>query len=411
MRRVVITGLGLVTPIGNDLSSTWASLIAGESGVRGITRFDASEFRVRIAAEVKDFDAVGRFGARQARRLDPYAQFFLAAAREAVAGAHLKIGQQNRDRIGVVVGTGIGGITTLTEQAEVVSTRGPSRVSPLGVPHLLPDSAPALFAIELGLRGPNMAVTTACASGANAVGEAAEIIRRGAADVMIAGGSEAAIIPYIVASFGVMRAASTRNDEPSRACRPFDAHRDGLVIGEGATTLVLESLEHARSRDARILAELTGYAATNDAYHITAPPEEGVPASECMRLALRAANLKPEDIGYINAHGTSTPLNDASETIAIKKVFAERAYQVPVSATKSMTGHMLGAAGAFEAAVSIMVLREGVIPPTINYEHPDPMCDLDFVPNQAIRAEVDHVMSNSFGFGGHNAILVLSRID
>lgn len=410
MRRVVITGLGLVSPVGNDVPSAWANLVQGVSGAGAITLFDASEFRVRIAAEVKEFDALERFGARESRHLDRYSQFVLTAAREAVACASLEISDRNCARVGIVIGTGIGGITTLSQQMVVLTTRGPNRMSPHGVPHMLADSAPGLLAIELGVRGPNMAITTACASGANAIGEAAEMIRRGAADVMLAGGSEAAVVPYVMASFGVMRATSTRNDDPARASRPFDAQRDGFVVGEGAAMLVLESLEHAQSRAAEPLAELTGYAATNDAYHVTAPSKEGAPAAECMRLALRAADLDPGDIGYINAHGTSTPLNDATETVAIKQVYAERAYEIPISSTKSMTGHMLGAAGAFEAVVSAMVLREGTIPPTINYDHPDPECDLYFVPNHALRAEVTNVMSNSFGFGGHNATLVLSRI-
>jgi 3-oxoacyl-[acyl-carrier-protein] synthase II len=409
LRRVVITGIGLISPVGNDVPSAWANLVTGVSGVGPITLFDASQFRVRIAAEVKDFDAVERFGTRESRHLDRFTQFALTAAREAVASSGLEICDQNRGRIGIVIGTGIGGITTLSEQMSILATRGPDRVSPHGVPNLLADSAPGLLAISLGVRGPNMAITTACASGANAIGEAAEMIRRGAADVMLAGGSEAAVIPYIVASFRIMRAISTRNEDPARASRPFDAQRDGFVIGEGAAILVLEALEHAQSRAAEPLAELAGYAVTNDAHHITAPPEKGTPAVECMRLALLAANLEPGNIDYINAHGTSTPLNDASETNAIKQVYAERAYEIPISSTKSMTGHMLGAAGAVEAAVSVMVLREGVVPPTINYDHPDPVCDLNFVPNRALRANVTHVMSNSFGFGGHNATLVLSR--
>lgn len=406
-RRVVVTGLGTVSPLGNDVASTWSALIAGRSGVGPITHFDSSEHKTRFAAEVKGFDGAAIFGHREARRMDPFAQYALAAGLQAVAHAGLVVDDENRDRIGAVIGSGIGGIGVLCEQMQVFTERGPARVSPFLVPMMIPDTAAGLLAIHLGLRGPNMAVVTACASGTNAVGEAAEVIRRGQADVMLAGGSEAPIVPIAMAGLNVMTALSTRNEDPQRASRPFDATRDGFVIGEGAAVLVLEALEHAQARRASILAEVLGYAATNDAYHISAPAENGAGAARCMRLALTDAGLAVEDIDYINAHGTSTPLNDKSETAAIKTVFGEQAYGTPVSSTKSMTGHLLGASGALEALISIRVLQEQILPATINYETSDPECDLDYVPNRARPAAVRTVMSNSFGFGGHNAVIIL----
>lgn len=411
MRRVVVTGLGCVSPLGLDLPTTWANLIAGRSGAGPITLFDASAHKVRIAAEVKGFDPTQHFGHREARRMDRFTQFALVAAEEALRHAGLDPAHTDRDRFGVVLGTGIGGIGTLVEQMEVYAQRGPGRVSPFLVPMMLPDTAPGMIAIAYGLRGPNFATVSACASGTNAVGEAAAVIRRGDAEVMLAGGAEAAITPIAMAGLEVMGALSQRNEEPERASRPFDARRDGFLMGEGAAFLVLESLEHAQRRGATILAEVVGYGSTCDAYHITAPAEEGAGAALAMRNALASAQLEPEAIDYINAHGTSTPLNDKSETAAIKQVFGEHAYRVSVSSTKSMTGHLLGAAGALEAVFCVQVLREGIIPPTINYEHPDPECDLDYVPNQARRAEVRYAMSNSFGFGGHNATIILRRWD
>ncbi len=410
MRRVVVTGLGTVSPLGLDFPTTWQNLIAGRSGVGPITLFDASNHKARIAAEVKGFDPVARFGRREARKMDRFTQFALVAAQEAVAHAALPVERLDRDRIGVVMGSGIGGIGTTYQETQVYLQRGP-RVNPFLVPRILPDTGPGTIAIALGLRGPNLAVVTACASGTNAIGEAAHIIRRGDADVILAGGAEAAIVPLAMAGLEVVGALSTRNDEPTKASRPFDAQRDGFVMGEGAAFLVLEALEHAQARGAPILAEVVGYGSTCDAYHITAPAENGEGAALCMRNALRSADLQPEDIDYINAHGTSTPLNDKSETAAIKTVFGEHAYRIPVSSTKSMTGHLLGAAGALEAAICVQALQEGLIPPTINYEHPDPDCDLDYVPNQARRAEIRYAMSNSFGFGGHNATLILRRWD
>ena len=408
-KRVVITGLGCVSPVGNDVPNMWANILAGISGVDFITQFDASEHKSKIAAEVKDFDASALFGGREARRMDRFTQFSLAAAEEARREAALEIHDGNRDRIGAVIGSAIGGIGTLVEQMQVYQTRGPLRVSPFLVPMMIPDTAGGTVAIHLGIRGPNMAVVTACATGTNSIGEAAEVIRRGQADVMFAGGSEAAIVPIAMAGLNVMTALSTHNDEPTRASRPFDLCRDGFFMGEGAGVMVLESLEHAQARGVPILAELSGYGATNDAYHISAPAEKGTGAALCMRAALEDAGLDISDIDYINAHGTSTPLNDKSETAAIKTVFGERAYQIPVSSTKSMTGHLLGASGALEAVICVKALHSQAAPPTINYENPDPECDLDYVPNTARSMKIDRVISNSFGFGGHNASIILNR--
>ncbi|MDD2695864.1 MAG: beta-ketoacyl-ACP synthase II [Anaerolineales bacterium] len=408
-KRVVITGLGAVSPVGNDVNTLWKNILAGRSGVGLITHFDTAEYKSKIAAEVKGFDGAALFGNREARRMDRFTQFGLAATLQAVEAARLQIDDTNRDRIGVILGTGIGGMGTLWENMLIFMERGPMRVSPFMVPMMLPDSGAGMIAIHLGVRGPNMAVVTACATGTNAVGEATELIRRGQADVMLTGGSEAAIIPLAMAGMNVMTALSMRNDAPAQASRPFDLHRDGFVMGEGAAVLVLESLDHARERSAPILAEVCGYGATNDAYHISAPAENGAGAALCMRNALMDGDLAVNQIDYINAHGTSTPLNDKSETAAIKTVFAEQAYRIPVSSTKSMTGHLLGASGALEAVICVMTLLKQVLPPTINYETPDPACDLDYVPNQSRPAAVEHVMSNSFGFGGHNATIILSR--
>jgi 3-oxoacyl-[acyl-carrier-protein] synthase II len=410
-KRIVITGLGCLSPLGNDVSETWTNIKSGRSGGGRITYYDPSQYECQIAAQVKGFDGVSLLGAKEARRMDRCSQYALYAAKQAVADAGLTITDGNRDRIGVILGTGIGGMGTLFDQFQVFFERGPSRVSPFMVPMMLPDTPAGMIAIHFGLRGNNMAVVTACASGTNAVGEAAEVIRRGHVDAILAGGTEAAIIPIAMAGLASMGALSTRNDDPERASRPFDRTRDGFVMGEGASVLVLESLEHAQGRGARVLAELIGYGCTNDAFHISAPAENGAGAALCMRQALDRAGLAIYDIDYINAHGTSTPLNDKSETAAIKTVFGEQAYSIPISSTKSMTGHLLGAAGALEAVLSIKVIQDGVIPPTINYEHPDPECDLDYVPNAARAARVDTVMSNSFGFGGHNATIILNRFN
>jgi len=410
-KRVVVTGLGTISPLGNDVSSLWQGIMAGKSGVDYITHYDTSEHKTKFAAQVKDFNPGALFGPREARRMDRFTQFALAAALQAVQDAGLEINDSNRDRIGCVIGSGIGGISTLFEQVQVFLERGPSRVSPFLVPMMISDTAGGMIAIHLGVRGPNLAVATACATGTNSVGEAAEIIRRGQADVMLAGGSESGVIPIAMAGLNAMTALSTRNDDPQGASRPFDLHRDGFVMGEGAGVLVLESLEQAQLRQARILAEVLGYGSTNDAYHVSAPAENGAGAARCMRMALDDAGLDLVDIDYINAHGTSTPLNDKSETAAIKAVFGDQAYHIPISSTKSMTGHLLGASGAIEALICTKVLQDGVLPPTINYRTPDPDCDLDYVPNQARPAAVEKVMSNSFGFGGHNAAIILGRYE
>jgi 3-oxoacyl-[acyl-carrier-protein] synthase II len=408
-KRVVITGIGCISPVGNDVSTMWSNLLAGKSGVGLITHYDTSRFDVKIAAEVKDFDGVVFFGSREARRMDRFVQFAMASALQAVSQSKLVISETNRDRIGVILGTGIGGMHTLSQQMDVYIQRGPDRVSPFLVPMMLPDSAAGMLAIQLGVRGPNMAVVSACASGTNAIGEAVESIRRGSADAIITGGSEAVIVPIAMAGLGVMTALSRRNGEPERASRPFDKERDGFVMGEGAGILIIESLEHALSRGATILGEISGYGTSNDAYHISAPAENGAGAAICMQIALQNAGLTIDDIDYINAHGTSTPLNDKSETAAIKTIFGSHAYEIPISSTKSMTGHLLGAAGALEAVICAKVLEEEILPPTINYEIPDPDCDLDYVPNQARKVPVNHIMSNSFGFGGHNASIIVSR--
>jgi 3-oxoacyl-[acyl-carrier-protein] synthase II len=409
--RVMITGLGLVTPVGNDVAATWDALLVGRSGVGLITHFDASEFSTRIAAEVKDFDPATLFGRREARRMDRYTQLAMAAAGQAVDSAGLIFTESNAHRIGAIIGSGIGGIISLMDQVEVLRERGPNRVSPFLIPMMLSDTASGQVAINYGLKGPNFAVISACATGANAIGEAAEVVRRGAADVMLAGGSEACITPVALAGFTAMQALSTRNAEPEQASRPFDATRDGFVMAEGSGVLVLESEDHARERGAHAYAELVGYGATADAYHITAPDETGDGAARAMQAALDQGGLAPERIGYLNAHGTSTVLNDKGETGAIKAVFGDYAYQLPISSTKSMTGHLLGAAGAVEAVVSVLALTNGILPPTTNYEYPDPECDLDYIPNAARRACVDYAMSNSFGFGGHNACLVMKRLN
>jgi 3-oxoacyl-[acyl-carrier-protein] synthase II len=407
-RRVVITGLGAISPLGQDVSTTWAGLVAGRSAVGPITRFDTSDLRAKVAAQINDFDPVARFGKRDARRMDRYAQFALAAAEEALQQAGLTATPGTASRIGVVIGSGVGGIGTILDTNLVVLEQGPRRVSPFAVPMMLTDTAPGQIAIKYGFQGPNFAVVAACASGTNAVGEAAAVIQRGAADAMLTGGADAALVRTALGAFVNMGALSTQwNDEPQRASRPFDAKRDGFVAGEGGAALVLESLEFARERGAPILAELLGYGASADAFHITAPLEDGTGAVQAMRVALADAGLEPEAVDYLNAHGTSTRLNDKGETAAIKMAFGDYAYQLPVSSTKSMTGHLLGGAGALEAVICVQTIREGIIPPTINYEFPDPECDLDYVPNQARPATVRTVMSNSFGFGGHNATIVI----
>ena len=410
-RRVVVTGMGCISPVGNNVKETWDAILAGKSGAGMITHFDASKHKTRFAAEVKGFDPLPLFGPREARKMDRYTQFATAVAMEALAHSDLKINESNRDRVGVLIGTGIGGIGSLLEQVEVMRERGPDRVSPFLVPMMISDSAAGMIAIRFGVRGPNMALATACASGNNSIGEATEMIRRGAADAMMAGASEAAVVPVAMAGLNVMTALSTRNDDPETASRPFDRDRDGFLMGEGAGMLILESLEHAQARGANILCEISGYGTTDDAHHISAPAENGAGAAIAMKLAIEDANLNLTDIGYINAHGTSTPLNDKSETAAIKAVFGEQAYNIPISSTKSMTGHLLGASGAIEAVFCTLAMRDEILPATINYQTPDPQCDLDYIPNQPRKASPKHVMSNSFGFGGHNATVIFSRFE
>ena len=408
-RRVVITGLGAVTPLGNDVPTLWEGLLAGRSGVGPITLFDPSHMEVRIAAEVKDFDPVALFGRRKARRNDRFTLFALEAARQAVDDAGLQFeGEDGRD-VGVLIGSAIGGILTLLKNYDVLQTSGPRRVSPFMVPMMMPNAASAAVAITYGLRGPNLCVASACATGSHAIGEAAEMIRRGDAETMICGGSEAVVAPLSLSAFKNMGAVSTRNDEPERACRPFDAGRDGFVMGEGSGVLVLESPEHARRRGAHIYCELAGYGASADAYHITAPDEVGQGAAWAMEQALHDAGLASEEVDYINAHGTSTLLNDRTETRAIRAVFGSHADRLAVSSTKSMVGHLMGAAGAIEAIACVKSLETGWVHPTLNYETPDPECDLDYVPNQARRLEPWVILSNSFGFGGHNGCLIFRR--
>jgi 3-oxoacyl-[acyl-carrier-protein] synthase II len=408
-KRIVVTGMGTVSPLGQDLPTTWEAILAGQNGVGPITRFDTTDFRSTIAAEVKGFDPKDHFPPKEARRMDAFVQYALVAAREAVRDSGLTFDDKLGGRTAVIIGSGIGGIGTTTEQILVLHDRGPGRVSPFLIPMILPESAASVVAIEFGLRGLNMAVTSACATGANAIGEGAEMIRRGVADVAVCGGTEAGIVPVAVAGFSVMRALSERNEDPSHASRPFDRDRDGFVIGEGAAILVLESLEHALARGARIYAELAGYGSTDDAYHITAPEENGRGAIDCMRQALASAGMAPEEIDYINAHGTSTPLNDVAETRAIKAALGAHARRVAISSTKSMTGHLLGAAGALEAILSVRAITDQMAPPTINLEYPDPECDLDYVPHRARPMPIRAALSNSFGFGGHNVCLILRQ--
>ncbi len=404
--RVVITGLGAVTSIGHEVDTFWASLIAGRSGVRRVGLFDPSAFPSQMGAEVRDWEAADHMDPKEARRNDRYTHFGFVAARQAFRDAGLDMTREDPDRVGVIIGSGIGGMYTYESQLKVLAERGPRKVSPFTIPSLIGNMCSGLFAIEIGARGPNFGIVSACATGTHALGEAAHAIRRGEVDVMIAGGSEAAITPFAYASFCAMKAMSTRNEEPERASRPFDRQRDGFVMGEGAGVLVLESLEHARARGARIYCEIAGYAATCDAFHITQPDPEGKGLSMAMKRALGSAGLAPERIGYINAHGTSTPYNDKFETLAIKKVFGEHAPRLAVSSTKSMTGHLLGAAGGIESIVCVKTLQTQMIAPTINLEDPDPECDLDYVPNVARPAALSAVLSNNLGFGGQNSSVV-----
>ncbi|MFQ6015183.1 MAG: beta-ketoacyl-ACP synthase II [Anaerolineae bacterium] len=408
--RVVITGLGALTPVGNDVPTTWHSLLEGQSGIQRITLFDPSEFNTQIAGEVKGFEPKAHFGRKEARRLDRYTQFAIVATQEALEDAHFAVTENNSERVGVVIGSGVGGISTMLAEYQRLQEKGPRRVSPFSIPNMLIDTAAGQVAITFGAKGPNMAIVSACATGSNAVGEAAEMIRRGAADVIICGGSEAVLVPLAFAGFNIMRALSTRNDEPERACRPFDATRDGFVMSEGAGILLLESLVHARARGAKIYGEIIGYGSTVDAFHMAAPADRGEGAARAMAMALAQAGIPPQEVDYLNAHGTGTELNDKCETQAIKTVFGDHAYDLAVSSTKSMIGHLLGAAGAVEAIACLKALEDQILPPTINYQHPDPECDLDYVPNEARPTDVDVVMSNSMGLGGHNASLIFRRV-
>ena len=410
MRRVVITGMGVVTPLGNDLASTWEGLIQGRSGIGEITRFDAGDYPCRIAGEVKGFDPDRYVDKKEQKKMDTFIHYALAASQMAVEDAGLEIPEAEAERVGVIVSAGIGGLPAIERYHRTLLERGPRRVTPFFIPMVIINLASGQVAIRFGAKGPNLATVTACATGTHSIGDAFRVIQRGEADVMIAGGAESTICPLALAGFGAMKALSTRNHDPQRASRPFDAERDGFVIGEGAGVVVLEEMERARRRGAPIYAEVAGYGSSGDAYHITSPAPEGEGAARCMAAALRDAGMAPEQIDYINAHGTSTPFNDAVESQAIKRVFGEHARRLAVSSTKSMTGHLLGAAGGIETVFLAKTVAEGVIPPTINYEHPDPECDLDYVPNQARECRVRAGLSNSLGFGGTNATLILSRV-
>ena len=410
-RRVAITGIGVVSPVGLTRESTWQNLLDGVSGIDHISSFDAEEFETTIAGEVKGFDATDYMGRKEARRMDRFSQLAMAAAVEAVEHGQVKIEAGNCERIGVMIASGIGGLITLSEQMSVLDNKGPSRVSPFLVPMMLPDMASGQVSMLLGAKGPNFATVSACSSGADAIGQAFETLRTGAADIILAGGSEAAICPIGVAGFNACRALSKHNREPQKASRPFDAERDGFVLGEGAGVLVLETFDSATRRNVAPIAEMVGYAATADAHHITQPAPAGEGGSRAMSLALERASLKPHEIDYINAHGTSTQLNDKYETMAIKSVFGEEAYKIPISSTKSMTGHLLGASGALEAAVSVLSISNGVLHPTINLEVPDTDCDLDYTPHVPRRGRTRTAMSNSFGFGGHNTSLVFQEYE
>ncbi len=408
-RRVVITGMGTLNAIGSNTKEFWSALLKGKSGVDLITQFDTTDFTTKIGAEVKNFSAEDFFDKKEIRRLDPYTQYALVCAREAIAQSGLNLEKENRDRIGVIVGSGIGGMLSFETEMTKLITKGPRRVSPFFIPQMISDIAAGHISMEHNLKGPNYATVSACATSGHAVGAAMMSIQRADTDIMVAGGSEAAITSMGIAGFNAMKALSTRNDDPATASRPFDLNRDGFVMGDGAGIVVLEEYEHAKARGAKIWSEMVGIGFTADAYHLTAPAPGGEGAVRAMRLCIADGNLNPEDVDYINAHGTSTPYNDKNETEAIKTVFGERAYDMAISSTKSMTGHMLGAAGAVELIVSTMAVHEGKIPPTINYETPDPDCDLNYTPNKAIEKEINVAVSNTFGFGGHNACLSIKK--
>jgi 3-oxoacyl-[acyl-carrier-protein] synthase II len=408
-KRVVVTGMGLVIPTGIGVATAWKNACEGRSGIGPLTRFDITGYETRIAGEVKGFNPELYVDKKEIKKMDLFIQYALAATKEALEDAQLKITPENSERIGVIVGTGLGGLPSLERYHKILLEKGPSRVSPFFIPMLIANMASGQIAMQFGPKGPNSCVVTACATGAHAIGDAFRAILYGDADVMIAGGTEANITPLTISGFNAMKALSTRNEEPEKASRPFEKHRDGFVVAEGAGIVILEEMESALSRKAKIHGELVGYGYTGDAYHITAPSPDGEGAARCMRMAIRDAGLKPEEVDYINAHGTSTQMNDATETQAIKTVFGERAKKIPTSATKSMTGHLLGAAGSTEAILTVLALREGILPPTINFEEPDPACDLDYVPNVARRQSLNVAISNSFGFGGTNATLVFRK--
>ncbi|MBI2171888.1 MAG: beta-ketoacyl-ACP synthase II [Chloroflexi bacterium] len=408
--RIFVTGLGMITPVGLDAPASWNNLANGVTGIDYISAFDPEGFETRFAAEVKGFNPADFLDRKKARQTDRFAQFALVAAQEAVTQAQLDMGKVDPTRVITIVGSGVGGIITLSEQWGVLKDRGPTRISPFLIPMMLPDMASGQVSMALGAKGPNFCTTSSCSSGAEAIGAAWNLLRNGDADIALAGGAEAPICPIAVAGFNSCQALSRRNDDPKAASRPFDAERDGFVMGEGAAILVLETEESLRRRGAPPLAELMGYGASSDAYHVTQPAPGGEGGARAMRLALRAADLAPEEIDYINAHGTSTPLNDRFETLGIKSVFGELAPRIPISSTKSMTGHLLGAAAAMEAVISVLALQKGVIPPTVNYRHPDPECDLDYVPNEARFRRLTTVMSNSLGFGGHNSSLIFRAV-
>ena len=410
-RRVVVTGMGIVSPLGIGLENNWAAICQGKSGIGPITKFDTSEYPCKIAGEVKNFDPDAYIDKKDQKKMDIFIQFALAAGTMAIKQSGLVIDESTADRVGVLVGSGLGGLSTIEKYHTMLLKNGPKKVSPFFVPMLIVNLAPGQISIYFGCRGPNSSVVTACATGNHSIGEAFRIIQRGDADAMIAGGVESTITPLAVAGFCALKALSTRNDEPQKASRPFEKNRDGFVMSEGAGILVLEDLEKAQQRGAAIFAEIVGFGCNADAYHITAPSPNGEGAAKCMQLTLDDAGLKPEDIDYINAHGTSTPMNDLSETMAMKTVFRDHIKNLPVSSTKSMTGHLLGASGGVEAIFSLLAIRDSIIPPTINYEEPDPECDLDYVPNVARKKEVRIVMSNSFGFGGTNATLIFKRFE
>jgi 3-oxoacyl-[acyl-carrier-protein] synthase II len=409
VRRVAVTGLGAVTPLGNDARATWRAAVDGESGIDWIRAFDASEFPVKIAAEVKDFDATSVASPKEVRKLERNVLLSLGAAKEAMADSG--VDGFDPSRVGIVFGTAIGGFNGIMAQADVLRERGPDRVSPSFLPSVLVDAASGQLAISLGIKGPNYAPVSACATGSHAVGEGAELIKRGDADVVLAGGAESCMHPLILAGFTAMRGLAVENDHPPNASRPFDATRAGFVMGEGACVLLLEELESARARGATVYAEVLGYGASNDAHHMAQPEPEATGVAEMMRSALRRVELEPERVDYINAHGTSTPLGDLAETRAIKQVFGRHAYELAVSSTKSMLGHCFGAAGAIEAMMCVLAIHEGVIPPTINYRHPDPDCDLDYVPNEAREARIDIALSNAMGLGGHNGCVLVGRVE